>query len=311
MPAVATTGSMPCRFCGEPARLWVETRDWNRRLSDRAFRYYRCSSCRVIFLAEVPPDLSRYYPSDYYPIPASLAELQAASEGERYKLDLVQRFHTAGRLLEIGPSAGAFAYLARNAGLEVDTIEMDSAACRFLRETVAVRAIESGRPSEAIRALPSYEVIALWHVIEHLPDPWQTLTAAAEHLVPGGVVVIGAPNPHSFQRLVFGEYWTHIDAPRHMQLLPLDALTQHAESLGLRARLLTTRHKGDLGWNQFGWQKSLDNVLRAKVPSLSSPRGGEKFIESIGWLLTLLALPIERTGRRGSTYTAVFQKAAP
>jgi SAM-dependent methyltransferase len=267
------------------------------------FRYYHCSSCRVIFLSPVPPDLGRYYPPDYHAIPASLTQLQVAAGAERYKLDLVRRFHTAGRLLEVGPSAGAFAYLAKNAGFEVDTIEIDPASCRFLRETVGVRAIESGRPSEAMRALPSYAVIALWHVIEHIPDPWQTLAAAAEHLVPGGVVVIGAPNPHAFQRLVFGQYWTHIDAPRHLQLLPLDALSHRAESLGLRPRLVTTRHKGDLGWNQFGWQKSIDNLFRAyrvKGPSTM-----------FGWWLTLLALPIERTGRGGSTYTAVFQKDAP
>ena len=290
---------VPCRFCGRPATLRFQTMDWNRRLSSQPFRYYRCSGCAVTFLSPVPGDLGRYYPPDYYPMPATLTDLARMAEPERYKLALVQRYHPGGRLLEIGPATGAFAYLAKAAGYEVDTVEIDAACCRFLREVVGVGAIESGAPSRVIPTLGGYDVIALWHVIEHIPDPWETLAAAAERLRPGGIVVIGAPNPDAFQLRVFGQYWTHIDAPRHLQLLPIETLTHRARLLGLRPLLRTTRTPGDLGWNVFGWQKSMQNVLQGRAAA------------AIGWWLSLAALPVDRAGRLGSTYTVVLQKEEP
>jgi SAM-dependent methyltransferase len=273
----------------------------------------------------VPGDRGRYYPVDYYPMPASLADLDRLAGPERYKLRLIQRYRSGGRLLEIGPSIGAFAYLAKSAGFEVDTIEIDAACCRFLRGVVGVGAVESGTPSRVMPGLTTYDVIALWHFIEHIPDPWETLSAAADRLRPGGIVVIGAPNPDAFQLRVFGQYWTHIDAPRHLQLLPMDALTRRARMLGLQPVLQSTRTAGDLGWNVFGWQKSMENVFKAKSPHPALPRapgrgitgphpalprerGRESSGSAIGWWLSLLALPIDRAGKLGSTYTLVFQR---
>src|SRR5947208_13916933 len=66
---------VPCRFCGRAATLRLRTRDWNRRLSEVTFHYYRCSGCDLTFLSPVPTDLGRYYPADYYPMPASLTDL--------------------------------------------------------------------------------------------------------------------------------------------------------------------------------------------------------------------------------------------
>jgi len=296
---------VPCRFCGRPAPLRLATRDWNRRLSHESFRYYRCTGCELTFLSPVPADLARYYPADYYPMPASLEELAKMAEPERYKLSLVRRFQPRGRLLEIGPSTGAFAYLASAAGFQVDTIEIDARCCRFLRDVVGVGVVESGMPSRVLPALDPYDVIALWHVIEHIPDPWETLAGAAARLRPGGIIVIGAPNPEAFQFRVLGQYWTHLDAPRHLQLLPIDTLERRARALGLRPVLHTTRTPGDLGWNVFGWQRSMENVIRARWSRHDRPAS------ILGWWLSLLALPVDRAGLMGSTYTLVLRKEAP
>lgn len=305
--AAHADASVSCRLCRKPAWLRWHTRDWNRLLSDETFSYYRCSGCDVTFLSPVPADLGRYYTPDYYTMPASLAQLARAARGERYKLKLVQHYRRGGRLLEIGPSTGAFAYLATQAGFDVDTIEIDAACCRFLREVVGVRAIQSGRPSEAMRGLPSYDVVALWHVIEHIADPWETLSAAATLLNPGGIVVIGAPNPDAFQLRVFGPHWTHIDAPRHLQLLPMATLVRRAATVGLRPVLQTTRNTGDLHWNVFGWQKSIYNVFKAR--RFKGPAAAVGLATTaLGWWLSLAALPIDRAGTRGSTYTLVLRK---
>jgi SAM-dependent methyltransferase len=280
------------------------TKDFNRGLSDEQFTYYRCPNCHLTFLSPVPNDLGRYYPPEYYPMPASLAELARAAEAERYKIDLVRRLATAGHLLEIGPATGTFAYLAKQAGFEVDTIEMDAACCAFLERVVGVRAVRSADAAGALATLDTYDVIVLWHVIEHLADPWETLEAAQRHLGPGGVLVIATPNPASFQFRIFGRYWAHLDAPRHLELIPVERLTSWAEGVGLSVVLKTTTDAGGLGWNLFGWIESLANLAarvtgRRRVPTL------------LGRISSRLMRPIERgPGFHAATYTVALQRPA-
>ena len=60
----------------------------------------------------------------------------------------------------------------------------------------------------------------MFQIIEHLIDPWDTLQAAAESLLPGGVLVVATPNPGAFQFRFLRGRWTHVDAPRHTALIP-------------------------------------------------------------------------------------------
>jgi SAM-dependent methyltransferase len=294
--------AVPCRFCGASASRRFTTRDWNRRLSDEDFTYYRCPSCGVTFLSAIPDDLGRYYPPEYYPMPGSLAELATVAEAERYKIDLVRRYKPQGRLLEIGPATGAFAYLAKQAGFMVEAIEMDAACCQFLEQVVGVRAIHSADAAGALGGLDGYDAIALWHVIEHLPDPWETLDAARQRLRPGGVLLIATPNPASFQFRIFGRYWAHLDAPRHLELLPVERLIRWGEGAGLRVVLKTTTDPGGLGWNLFSWEESLANLVARSTGRRRTP-----ILPGRG--LSRLMRPVER-GRRflGTTYTLVFQR---
>jgi SAM-dependent methyltransferase len=280
------------------------TKDWNRGLSDERFTYYRCPNCTLTFLSPIPHDLDRYYPPAYYPMPASLAELATVAEAERYKIDLVRRIVSGGRLLEIGPATGSFAYLAKQAGFEVETIEMDAACCQFLEQVVGVRAVRSADAAGTLATLDGYNAIVLWHVIEHLSDPWETLDAARERLRPGGVLVIATPNPASFQFRIFGRYWAHLDAPRHLELLPVERLIRWADGAGLKVALKTTTDTGGLGWNLFGWVESLANLWARATGRRWTPT-------LLGRVCSRLMRPIERgAGFKGATYTLVLRRPA-
>lgn len=290
-----------CPKCRQVSTCFFKTRDYNRRLSDEVFNYYRCATCDLIFLSPIPADLQRYYPDDYYAIPVSLAELAATAESlQRWKLDLVQRVARPGRLMEIGPAYGLFAYLAKQAGFTVETIERDARCCRFLNDVVGIKVIESSAITEQLQNLKPFNVIALWQVIEHLPDPWAVLTAAAERLTPDGVLVLDTPNPGAFQFRVLGRYWTHVDAPRHIELIPAPLLVKHMAQSGLHPVWLTAVDKGNFGFNSFGWAFSLKNFFMDPKAQAAAHFAGR--------VLSKLLIPIERTDWRGSTYTAVFKK---
>jgi SAM-dependent methyltransferase len=289
-----------CPKCRQESRLHLRIGDLNRRITDAIFDYYCCSACGIIFLWPVPNDLSKYYPNDYYCIPISREAFIAAAELERYKIDIVRRFASHGRLLEIGPAYGSFTYLAKQAGFEAYAIEMDEACCRFMNEVVGVRAIHSLDTDSALRASSPFDVIALWHVVEHLADPWSTLALIAQRLELGGVLVVAAPNPDAFQFRVLGRYWTHLDAPRHLELIPSGTLSDHVQRLGLVPLLITTTDEGSLGWNDFGWGMSLANF--------SDKRYIRKGLRLIGSAISRVLAPLERVNGRGSAYTAVFRR---
>jgi len=290
-----------CPRCRQQSPLHLGARDWNRRITGETFDYYRCAACGIVFLSPIPQDIGKYYPADYYGIPRSVANLAAAAELERYKIELVQRFVARGRLLEIGPAYGAFTWLAKQAGFDASAIEMSEACCRFMNEVAGIHAVHSLDIDAALRASEPCDVIALWHVIEHLPDPWGTLRLLADRLNPGGVLVIAAPNPLAFQFGLMGRYWTHLDAPRHLHLIPAATLSEHARGLGLETVLSTTRDPGSLGWNDFGWGMTFANA--------SSNWYLKRGFRLAGRLIGKFFWPVDRAEGRGSAYTVVLRKA--
>jgi len=183
----------------------------------------------------------------------TIQDLAVKAEQERYKLEILHNVITRGRLLEIGPAYGGFAYLAKQAGFEVEAIEMDERCCQFLTDVVGIKAVNSNDIPKALTDLQPYDAIILWHVIEHLANPWGTLEAIANKLLPGGVIVISAPNPHALQFKIFGRYWTHVDAPRHLELIPVQLLSKQLETFGMKPVSITTRDKASMIFSTFGW----------------------------------------------------------
>jgi 2-polyprenyl-3-methyl-5-hydroxy-6-metoxy-1,4-benzoquinol methylase len=294
---------MTCPTCGRAAVLRYRVKDLNNRTTDETFSYYRCPACGLVFQSPIPRDLGAYYPGDYVPysIPRTLADLAASAEGEHYRLRMVQSLMPAGRFLDIGPGFGALACLAKNAGYDVETIEMDRRCCAFLRDVVGVRSINSVDIPAALQQIAPCHVITMFHVIEHLPDPWSTTAAIADRLLPGGVLIVAAPNPDAFQAAILGSRWSsHIDAPRHVQLIPVSLLVRHLAAVGLDPVLTTMADQGSQNLNRFGWQQSLMNLTTQ--PAL------KYMLRAMGRLVYEALKPVEGRLLPGSAYTVALRK---
>lgn len=292
--------SRPCTHCGAPAALLFVARDMNRRVSDEGFPYYRCSRCALVFLAPLPADLGRYYPSNYHEFPATLDELLRGADTEAFKLEALGPAR-GRRLLEIGPSFGKFAARAKQAGFAVEVMEMDQECCRYLERVVGVRAHHGEDVAAAAAGLGTFDVIALWHSLEHLPNPWESLHALAEHIAPGGSLAIATPNPRSLQFRLFGARWVHLDAPRHVNLIPHGVLEERLARHGFRRTRFTSEDEGARECNLLGWIAS----TRTRLPRWQRPR-----LVSAAWRLTV---PLSRLLERdpyGAAYTIVFEKTA-
>lgn len=290
-----------CPLCGGTTGAAFSTPDRNRALSDEEFHYRRCEDCGAIHLANVPSDLAAFYPGEYFVFP-TIEQLRAEAAGaERYRMEIVRPHAAGSRLVEIGPGNGNFAIQALDAGFDVAAIEADPAACAHLRATLGIEALQSTQPHEALPALGPADVIVAWHVIEHVSRPWELLAAAAATLRPGGVMVLATPNPRAFGLRVLGGRWPHVDAPRHLFLLPHEAVIARGRMLGLEPVRLTATDPGGLHWNAFAWHWLL------RRPGPSPLRDGLAHLASR--LLAAALAPVERHGLRGAAYTLVLRKA--
>jgi 2-polyprenyl-3-methyl-5-hydroxy-6-metoxy-1,4-benzoquinol methylase len=288
-----------CPLCGAAARPAFVVRDLNRLVSTQSFRYERCEMCRSYFLDSPPEDITRYYPSGYFNLP-SAQTLDALAVGELPTVRMLLERVAPGRLVEIGPGEGVFARAARNAGFAVTGIEMDADACRHLRTVAGVETVNSDAPEEALAALPASDAIVMRHVLEHLPRPWAVIDAAAANLRAGGILLIATPNPRSLQFALLRSRWAHVDAPRHMFLIPVDALTRHCGALGMRLLDSTTSDPAGRHWDRFGWDYAFRRAPRS-TPG-SRPR------TALARILARALGPLERRGHRGCAYTCVFVK---
>ncbi|UKJ07857.1 class I SAM-dependent methyltransferase [Solitalea lacus] len=166
-------------------------------------------------------DLGKYYESDDYISHTdgnkSLFEKiynWIRNYSLKKKLALVESKHPKGALLDIGCGTGAFLSVCKQAGWKVKGVEPGAKASALAKEKVQ----ESIYPSlfDAELNGQKFDVITMWHVLEHMPDLNATIERLKELLTPTGVLIIAVPNYNSYDALHYGKYWAAYDVPRHL-----------------------------------------------------------------------------------------------
>jgi SAM-dependent methyltransferase len=298
-----SAGDASCPLCGGAGREFLRARDRNRESTDGWFDYLRCGRCASLFVWPAPQLTSDFYRGDYYRFGAGGEapwerdpELRAI---ERSRIELLEAHVEPGALIEIGSGAGGFAAAARDAGYAVTAIEMDPGCCDFLRRRVGVHVIQTDAPHAALAELGPARVVAMWHVLEHLPNPREVLTVAASALEPGGVIAIGVPNLRALQFRLMRRRWAHLDAPRHLCLMTAEALAGLGRDLGLEQIALLGDDPFGRICDRFGWIMALRRRPAHGNPGYLATYGGQAFAYAMR--------PVERSGLRGSTLTMLLR----
>ena len=290
-----------CPVCNSTGAHWKNLSDVNRKLSLDEFDYHRCPNCGSIFLSLVPANLSFYYQtSEYHRTPATIQCLEEEAQAQQYRVEFVKEFVPRGRLLDVGCGYGLFLYQAKKSGYDVEGLEMEPGCVTYLTTQLGVKAVCSNSPHIALKNIGPYDVITFWHSLEHLAEPVATMRAAVTRLSSGGILVITVPNPEAFQFRLLGKYWAHLDAPRHLQLIPLATLSRLLAEMGLTRVMLTCNDPIGVYCNHFGWVRSLSN--------LCENRNGKRLMVVLGRVLERLFYWVEHSDLGGSTFTVIYRK---
>ena len=118
----------------------------------------------------------------------------------------------SGRLLDVGCHVGTFIELAEQAGYDVEGVEPSRWAAKRAEERVR-GTVRLGVVEDAPLPEGAYDVVTMWDVIEHLPDPASTLRAVHSALRPGGVFAVTTMDVEALFPRVAGRCW-----PWYMQM---------------------------------------------------------------------------------------------
>jgi len=207
---------MVCVVCSskDTGKLFQQYDLWlNRR--DTVREFYRCNNCKLIFQYPIPNtvDYLELYPPEY-----SFAQ-QESDSLSRYGLlkrcKVITRWKTPGNLLDIGCGVGTFIMTMRDKfGWDVHGIEPNPIIAADGRERynldIKTEDIQNYDPEGN-----KFDVITLWDVLEHLPNPNEVIAKLKTLLKPEGFLVMRVPNSQSWDARIFGKFWAGYDSPRH------------------------------------------------------------------------------------------------
>lgn len=262
-----------CRLCGsESFQFCLSAPDFDT--GRESFDLYRCCGCGLVRIEPLPDEaeLTRYYCSTYYGsgqrkfVSAVERITRWYNEGRARNLVqwLIGQGRTANispRVLDIGCGRGGLLRALARLGCECHGVERadfpplesDAGFCLHRRPLLEL-------------AFPSahFDIIVVWHVLEHLPDPGATLAEIYRLLRPGGLLALAVPNFASWQRHLFGPDWFHLDLPRHLHHFGLPVLREALEGQGFQVVATGTRA---FDQNAFGFVQSVFNHLCRTYPN--------------------------------------------
>lgn len=251
---------------------------------------------------EAPP-ADQLYPAFDQTKSASMDTARAALRVFlRKRARIVREVCPSGRLLDYGCGNGAFAAYMASLGYESVGLEPFSLGAPTREKNLTlIRA----PLADAGRELGVFDVITMWHVLEHVPDPREVLRKLLVHLAPKGTLVVSVPNFESWQSSLFGGRWFHLDPPRHLVHFDAASLRRCLSEVGMDV-IGETRFLPEYG--SSGWvQSALNTVLPHKnfLYEIAKDRGAlagmspastlfhAAFSIAIGAPLFALSLPIE------------------
>lgn len=164
-------------------------------------------------------NLGRYYESEDYishtDSKRSLFEKlyhMVKQKALRDKVKLITGLTGAkGNLLDVGAGTGDFANEAQKSGWTVTGFEPSEKARTIAKSKGVVLVDDTVELSEG-----TFDIITMWHVLEHVPDVEEQITELKRLVKPGGHIIIAVPNFKSFDANYYGAYWAAYDVPRHL-----------------------------------------------------------------------------------------------
>jgi len=215
---------MNCPICNDSnTQIAIESQDFS--LTQNSFSILHCNHCSFRFTTPVPnqDEIGRYYKFNNY---ISHTDTKEGWMNHLYhfvrtktladKTKWIQSLFTGhkGHILDIGAGTGAFAHAMQQKAWKVTGLEPDAITREKAFEIYQLHL----QSTDTIFDLPEneFEVITMWHVLEHVHALKPYLNQCFKSLKHNGRLIIAVPNYTSFDARYYQKYWAAYDLPRHL-----------------------------------------------------------------------------------------------
>ncbi len=217
--------AVPCNLCGnDDYTIAYQVPDLLLGNGGEQFSFVRCKRCGLVYQNPRPSqaEIGRFYPPEYEPYyeerPGNWLVKKVNQSGIEKRCQVINRLSGAkkgGRILDIGCSTGLFLDRLQHSGpWETWGVEPSEHAARIAREKYGLNVFR-GDLFQANYQENFFDVITLWDVLEHLPDPSKEMAEIRRISKAGGALVLRVPVCDSLDAKIFGSSWAGLDAPRH------------------------------------------------------------------------------------------------
>jgi 2-polyprenyl-3-methyl-5-hydroxy-6-metoxy-1,4-benzoquinol methylase len=202
-------------------------------LTGEEFHLVRCAGCGFIFINPRPDfsTIAQYYKSeDYISHDASKNDLVsrvykiARDFSIRGKFNLVNKYAASGTILDYGCGTGEFLAYCSTKGFHTTGLEPSPKARKFATERHKIAVFE--KTDQLANQSGKFNVITLWHVLEHIHDLNETIETLNQLLAPSGTLIVAVPNCTSHDAKQYGSYWAAYDVPRHIYHFTKDTIRE-------------------------------------------------------------------------------------
>ncbi len=191
-----------------------------------------------------------------------------------------------GKALDIGCGNGDHLLLLKKLGWDVYGFDIvDHTSPKVKSQTIPVL---TGSLDDLAHLEGAFDLITMWHVLEHVHDPPATLRFVAKLLSTRGILMLEVPNCSSLAARVFGRHWVAYDLPRHLCHFTMRTVGRLLELEGFE--LLQRGHV----WKQHvaaslyyaaedsRWQRIVNRILQSAAAC--------RFLHALGFLMAFVGL---------------------
>jgi 2-polyprenyl-3-methyl-5-hydroxy-6-metoxy-1,4-benzoquinol methylase len=209
--------------------------------SKNGYLIVECVACHMRYVSPMPtPEeiTAHYQQAEYFAGESGLGYLSYADMKKALRPHFQRRLQIIeaqlpqrGKILDVGCAAGYFLEEAHQRGWQISGMDLSQEMVYSAEELLHVPIYT------ALADIPDrdFDAITLWEVIEHLPNPLDTLHQLRDHLRPGGVLTLSTPNTGHWQALCAKEQWVGYQPPSHLQYFTRKTLADTLRRAGFES----------------------------------------------------------------------------
>ena len=235
---------VPCNLCG--------SQDRQPHCPENGLGLVQCQGCGFVYVSPRPDpeELYALYGETYFNNDESgvvgytdyIKDEPNIRRTSQRRLQHLEQFIKPGKLLDVGCATGFFIDEAQQRGWQVEGLDVSAFGVDYAQTHYGVTAYHSALTDLELPA-GAYDVVTMWDVIEHVPDPKAYVRQAADLLRSGGVISLATPDINSLPARLAGRRWVGYKlSEEHVYYFSVKTLSRMLDEAGFD--VINVRHIG-------------------------------------------------------------------